>query len=259
MSRHVSPRVKEVMSRELFSFRPDDTALYAMNGFFGFGILGAPVLDASEMPIGFLSLRDLVVRKGPTVFSRMSSPAMVIRAGALISDAATLMGETGYRLLIVVDNNGRAAGMLSSLDVIRGLAGLPVSHPAVFPCLGSNRVQWSDDASFDAERVAIAPDCPGMLLLISSQPGLPDSARWAESVTNVRIRLHELLSARAKPFARARQSLAVPLRIHGRAEPAAHASLAYPLAKRRRIVATALSLQRSPSGFTASSPGRSPP
>ncbi len=194
MRRHVSPRVKEVMSRELFSFRPDDTALYALSGFFGFGILGAPVLNASEMPIGFLSLRDLVVRKGPTVVSRMSSPAMVIRAAALISDAATLIGETGYRMLVVVDNNGRAAGMLSSSDVIRGLAGLPVSHPAVFPYLGSTQVQWSDDLSFDAERVAIAPDCPGMLLLISSEPGLPESARWAESVSNVRIRLHELLS-----------------------------------------------------------------
>lgn len=194
MRRRGSPRVKEVMSRELFSFRPSDTALDALNGFFGFGILGAPVLDASEMPIGFLSLRDLVLRKGPTVGSRMSSPAMVVRAGALVSDAAKLMGETGYRLLVVVDNKGCAAGMLSSLDVIRGLAGLPVSHPAVSPYFGSPQVQWSDDASFDAERVAIAPDRPGMLLLISSEPGLPDSARWAESVTNVRIRLNELLS-----------------------------------------------------------------
>jgi hypothetical protein len=186
--------VKEVMTRELFSIRPDDTAQYALNGFLGFGIVGAPVLNASEMPIGFLSLRDLVVRKGPTVGSRMSTPAMVVRAGALINDAATLMGETGYRLLVVVDNKGRATGMLSSLDVIRGLAGLPVSHPAVFPYFDSTHVQWSDDASFDAERVAIAPDRPGMLLLISSEPGLPDSARWAESVTNVRIRLNELLS-----------------------------------------------------------------
>jgi len=196
MSRHISLKVKEVMSRELFSFRPEDSALYALHGFFGFGILGAPVLDASEMPIGFISMRDLVVRKGPTVGTRMSSPAMVVRAGALISDAATLMGETGYRLLVVVDNKGRTAGMLSSLDVIRGLARLPDSHTAVFPSvdLGSTQVQWSDDASFDAERVAIAPDRPGMLLLISSEPGLPDSARWAESVANVRIRLNELLS-----------------------------------------------------------------
>jgi predicted transcriptional regulator len=194
MMRCVSSTVKEVMSREVFSFRPDDTALYALNGFFGFGILGAPVLDAGEMPIGFLSMRDLVVRKGPTVRSRMSFPAMVVRANALITDAATLMGETGYRLLVVIDDKGRTAGMLSSLDVIRGLAQLPVSHPAVSHLFGSRGVRWSDDASLDAERVAIAPDCPGMLLLISSEPGLPDAARWAESVSNLRIRLREMLS-----------------------------------------------------------------
>ena len=124
--------VKEIMNRELFSVRSTDTAADALDGLLAFGIYGAPVLDSGQRPIGVISLRDLVTRQGTRVTDHMSSPAVVVRADARISDAARLIAETGYRRLVVIDDDRRAVGMLSAVDVIRGLVGLPVQHPGAF-------------------------------------------------------------------------------------------------------------------------------
>jgi len=187
--------VKEIMNRELFSVRPTDTAANALNGLLALGIYGAPVLDSGQRPIGVVSLRDLVAREGPTVTDRMSSPAVVVRSDARIFDAAKLIGETGYRRLVVIDDNSRAVGMLSAVNVIRGLVGLPVQHPAAFPHFDAETsLQWTDDAVLDIDRVDVAPDGPGLLLLIHSIPGTPDLVVWAESANNVQTRLLDLVS-----------------------------------------------------------------
>ncbi len=187
--------VKEIMNRELFSVRPADTAADALNGLLAFGIYGAPVMDSGQRPIGVVSLRDLVARQGPRVTDRMSSPAVVVRADARITDAARLIAETGYRRLVVIDDDSRAVGMLSAVDVIRGLVGLPVQHPAAFPHFDAETgLQWTDDAVLDTDRVEVAPDGPGLLLLIHSVPGAPDLVVWVESANNVQTRVLDLLS-----------------------------------------------------------------
>jgi len=187
--------VKEIMNRELFSVRSTDTAADALDGLLAFGIYGAPALDSGQRPIGVVSLRDLITRQGPRVTDHMSSPAVVVRAEARISDAAKLIGETGYRRLVVIDDDGRAVGMLSAVDVIRGLVGLPVQHPGAFPHFDATTVlPWTDDAVLTEDMVEVAPDGPGLLVLIHSIPGAPDVVVWAESTHNVQTRLLDLLS-----------------------------------------------------------------
>jgi hypothetical protein len=187
--------VKEIMNRELFSVRPTDTAADALNGLLAFGIYGAPVVDSAQRPVGVVSLRDVVAGQGATVAERMSSPAVAVREDARISDAAKLIAETGYRRLVVVDDANRVVGMLSAVDVIRGLVGLPVQHPAAFPHLDANTgLHWTDDAVLDTNRAEVAPDGPGLLLLIHTVPGTPDLMVWAESANNVQTRLLDILS-----------------------------------------------------------------
>ena len=187
--------VKEIMNRELFSVRPTDTAASALSGLLAFGIYGAPVVDSEQRPVGVVSLRDLVAKEGATVTERMSSPAAVVRADARISDAARLIAQTGYRRLVVIDEQSRAVGMLSAVDVIRGLVGLPVQHPAAFPHFdAATGLRWTDDALLDIDHVDVAPDGPGLLLLSHSMPGKPDFVVWAESANSVQTRLIDLVS-----------------------------------------------------------------
>jgi CBS domain-containing protein len=105
------------------------------------------------------------------------------------------MGETGYHRLVVVDEHDRPVGIISSLDVIRGLVGLPASHPSVFPHLDkATGVQWTDDIVLELDRVEAAPDGPGVLVLVYGGAGLRERVVWAESTNNVRTRLIDMLS-----------------------------------------------------------------
>jgi hypothetical protein len=125
----------------------------------------------------------------------MTTPAVVVRAGARIIDAARLMGETGHRHLVVVDESGCAIGMVSAIDVVRGLAGLPARHPASFPHLDRRTgVTWSDDAVLDRAHVNAAPRGPGLIMIVHDSPGMPRRIAWVESADNAYTRLMEMLS-----------------------------------------------------------------
>lgn len=131
--------VREVMNAELFAVSPDATADDVRNGLLGLRVSGAPVLDEEGRPLGVVALRDLVERSGESAAERMTRPAAVIEAGAGVETAARQLVEKGYHRLIVVDEAGRAVGVISALDVIRSLLGLASVHPAPFPHLGEGR------------------------------------------------------------------------------------------------------------------------
>jgi CBS domain-containing protein len=187
--------VREIMNRELFSVPPSATAEATLGGLLALGITAAPVTDGGGHPLGVVSLRDLAgPAAGATVGERMSSPAAVVLAGSTIAEAGRLLAETGHRHLVVVDEGGRAAGMLSAIDVVRGLLGLPVPHPVAFPHLEARTgLQWTDDAEMDAEGVNAAPEGPGVVALVYSRPGVPDAVVWAEQARDVRMRLLDML------------------------------------------------------------------
>jgi CBS domain len=188
--------VREIMNRELFSVRPTDSSEEALGYILALGITGAPVVDESGMPVGMVSFRDLLARDThPLVESRMTRPALTVNEDASIEEAARRLSDGGIHRLAAVDDQGHVVGVVSSLDVIRGLVGLPASHPATFPhydtALG---ISWTDDTPLEVERLGAAPDGPGVFALVRGGRGMSESVVWAEAARNVRTRLYDVVS-----------------------------------------------------------------
>jgi CBS domain-containing protein len=188
--------VKEIMNPELFSFRSSEKKEDAFGYILALDITAAPVLGADREPIGMVSLRDLLAKRSATIVEEcMRSPVVTIAENAAIDHAAHLLAEKGVHRLVAVDGAGRATGMVSALDVIRGLVGLPASHPSAFPHYDrATGVTFCDDTLLELSRLHVAPDGPGVLALISGGKGKPEHVVWAEASNNVRTRLYEMLS-----------------------------------------------------------------
>ena len=190
-------RVSEIMNRELFGLGQEDTVDMALRAILLLGITGAPVLDEDGKPLGLVSLRDLVADKqGATVGERMTRPAATVPAGARIAVAARDLARTGYHRLVVVDEAGTAVGIVSAVDVIRGLMGLPASHPQSFPHVDRETgLSWTDDRPLEMGEIVAAPKGPGVLLLVHGSAGVPERVVWAEAPEDIRGRLAEMLTA----------------------------------------------------------------
>jgi len=187
--------VGEVMNREIFSLRPSESVEDALGYLNVLGISGAPVVEGGK-PVGVVSYRDLVApnRAGTTVRDRMTTPAITVTAAAELEVAARMLAERGVHRVVVVDENGRAIGVASSLDLLRGMTGVPASHPATFPHLDlATGMTWSDDLPFDLEHAELAPKGPGVLILIRGGAGVPERKVWAESCDDVRDRLLKMM------------------------------------------------------------------
>jgi hypothetical protein len=188
--------VEEIMNRELFSLRPEETVDDAVAYILSLDITGAPVVDAEARPIGMLSFRDAVqADSGRRVDEQMNRPVMSVRSSASIDEAGRLMAESGYHRLVATDDAGRAVGIVSALDVVRGLLGLPAAHPPQFPHYdAATGLVWTDDVPFAAERIEVAPDGPGVFVLIQGGRDVRDHAVWIEASANVFQRLIDLLT-----------------------------------------------------------------
>lgn len=188
--------VREVANPELFTVRGDDRAADVLSFLIALGITTCPVSNDDGSPAGVVGLRALYEASSDvTVGEIMSRPAVTISEDATLAVAAELMTESGYHHLIAVDGEGRSTSMLSSLDLIRGLAGLPISHPAGFPHYDPRfGVMWSDEARLEADRVADAPEEPGVISLIAGDPGEHDRVVWSEFVSDIRARLGDLIA-----------------------------------------------------------------
>jgi CBS domain-containing protein len=191
--------VSEIVNRELFRTRSEDPAEQVLRELLALGIQSAPVVDAEDRPIGVVSLADLVGCEpdGQEVAgARMSAPAITIQDGAPIAHAARLMAEAEIHHLTVVDESGRAVGHLSSLDVVRALAGLPARHPWTFPHYDRRTgFVWSDDQPLDFDHVELAPAERGLLVLVHGGAGEAERPAWGELAEDVRGRLIEMLTA----------------------------------------------------------------
>jgi hypothetical protein len=182
--------------------RADD----ALSCILALGITGAPVVDQDGIAVGIVSFRDLLTRKtGPLVGDCMSSPVVSVKRSATIQEAARIFSERGFHRLVVVDDDGRAVGIVSVIDCVRGLSGMPASHPATFPHYDpQSGVAWTDDTVFDLEHVDAAPEGPGILVLRVGGANVTETDTWIEPNRNVRARLREMLT---KPQADRRLAL----------------------------------------------------
>lgn len=188
-------RVREIMNQELFAVSSDDDADRVRRYLVALGITGAPVVDKDHHPEGFVSLRDLMDAHEQPVLMRMSAPPDCIDADATIEHAADVLAERNRHHLVCIDEQGRAIGMVSSIDIVRALRGHAVPHPDSFPhydrALG---LGWSNEHPLDGSGVEYAPHGPGLYVLILGHTGAPDEVVWSEASHDVRARLIDMLS-----------------------------------------------------------------
>jgi CBS-domain-containing membrane protein len=126
MNPSITALVCDYMNTDLVYLREGDHVAVALKPMLDFGITAVPILDEDHRPVGVVTLRDLSERrKEPTRPS-----VKTITAGTTIDDAARALASENLHHLVVVDAQGEAIGMLSSLDVVRGMLGVPPHHPA---------------------------------------------------------------------------------------------------------------------------------
>ncbi|MBX3212838.1 MAG: CBS domain-containing protein [Labilithrix sp.] len=121
--------VADIMNEKLLYIRDGDRLALARRHIIEFGITAVPVLDETHRPVGVVSLRDLA---GDREHFEPSGKVETVRASASIEEAAKLLAESEYHHLVVVDAMGVAVGMVSALDFLRELVGLPPRHPERF-------------------------------------------------------------------------------------------------------------------------------
>ncbi len=119
--------VSDYMSTHIVYLREGDRAAIARRPMLDFGVNAIPVLDDELHPVGVVHLRDLVDEKNPA--SQVARPAYTIASNATLDVAARKLASDDVHHLVVVDEHGAAVGMLSALDVVRGIVGAPSSHP----------------------------------------------------------------------------------------------------------------------------------
>jgi len=180
------------MNHELLALRPDLPVSEIRELFHSFGVGAAPVLDEARHPIGVVSVRDVLEGDGVAA-DRMSRPPLCIESSTSVEEAARRLASTDKHHFIVVDGTGAAAGMLSTLDLLRGILGMPARHPASFPHWDeATSASWTDDWTLEPENVDHAPDGPGVLVLVRGGAGERDEIVWVESCVNTRARVLEL-------------------------------------------------------------------
>jgi CBS domain-containing protein len=107
-------------------------------------ISAIPIVDRTGVPIGIVSEADLLLKErrhelesehnlahphkrrddrakaaGKIASELMTSPPIMITSGASLSDAAHLMQARNVRRLVVVDERGRIAGIVSRRDLLQ--------------------------------------------------------------------------------------------------------------------------------------------
>lgn len=87
-------------------------------------ISGVPVVDGAGWPIGVASKSDLLrgFPSGATVADVMAPMAFTLCESATLAQAAALMAFEGVHRIVVVSDEGRVVGVVSSLDIARWVA-----------------------------------------------------------------------------------------------------------------------------------------
>jgi CBS-domain-containing membrane protein len=122
--------VRDFMNAKLVYLAEGNRPEVARKFILDFGITAVPVLDSDHKPIGVISLRNLADPRSPE--PQVSKPAKTIGVNEPVSAAARALVDGNVHHLVVVAPEGRAVGMISTLDVIRAFLELPPSHPKAF-------------------------------------------------------------------------------------------------------------------------------
>lgn len=191
----MSDSVDSVMNHEVYTVRPHEPSGEVLGMILTLGITAAPVVDEHAVPLGLVSLRNLSrARRDEPVSKHMTTPAATVSRSVSVEQAGREMGQLGYHHLVVIDEQGGVCGFLSSLDVIRGLVGLPASHPPAFPHQEpESGMSWTPTLPLTLANIErVAPTAPGMLVLTNIEAS--DQVLWAEASKDVSARLRAFVA-----------------------------------------------------------------
>lgn len=190
----MSETVDAIMNHEVYRVRAHEPSGEVLGMILTLGITAAPVVDERDIPLGLVSLRNLArAKREEPVSKHMTTPAATVLPSTTVEEAGRQMGQLSYHHLVVVDVQGRVAGFVSSLDVIRGLVGLPASHPPAFPHQEpESGLDWTPTLPLTLDNIAaVAPSGAGMLVLTNTDA--PDDVLWAEASNAVATRLRAFI------------------------------------------------------------------
>lgn len=118
-------KISEVMTREMHTFSPDDSMQNVLECFRQHHISGSPVVEGGKLA-GVISLEDLIrclldSQLGAPVRRYMTASPITVREEDLVVEGLKLFVSTRLGRLIVVDNQGKLAGILTKGDITRGI------------------------------------------------------------------------------------------------------------------------------------------
>jgi CBS domain-containing protein len=124
-------RCQEIMKDDVACLAPTDSAEVAARTMRDLNVGFLPVCDRSGKPIGTITDRDLAIRLVAehgaldTEISRLMTGAVVAcRAEDDVQMAQALMAEHHKSRIIVVEDDGRVAGVISLSDIADRVGGL---------------------------------------------------------------------------------------------------------------------------------------
>ncbi len=121
-------RVRDIMTRQVFSLSTDQTIDRAIWSFSQNEISGAPVRDPNGKLVGVLSKSDLVdpmraeVNSTSTVADAMTPAVWAVHPDDPVMVAVDLMVAKGIHRVLVVRGPGQLEGIVTSMSVMRALA-----------------------------------------------------------------------------------------------------------------------------------------
>lgn len=121
--------VKEIMAECVQTVSSNSSVLNASQMMAKFG-MGSLVVTRGGMPVGMLTERDIVTKVAShdlnssqvLVEKIMSNPIISIDPEMIIVEAATLMSAYNIRRLVVVEKDGKLAGIVTATDIASWLA-----------------------------------------------------------------------------------------------------------------------------------------
>ncbi len=122
--------VRDIMEKNVLCLSPETTLGDAADALSERQVWAAPVCSPEGRVLGVLSKTDIAecfVPSGParTVREAMTPDALSIAAGSPMEAAIHTMAFEGVHRLVVVDADGHLEGIVSTMDVLRQLAGFP--------------------------------------------------------------------------------------------------------------------------------------
>jgi CBS domain-containing protein len=109
--------VKEVMTRNVITFREETPVEEVAQTLSSKRITGAPVIGAEGMVVGIVSEIDVITKKGKVARDIMSTHVISVTEDTGIDEAARLLAGERIRRVPVI-KRGKMVGLLSRSDVL---------------------------------------------------------------------------------------------------------------------------------------------